>query len=78
MSIGKSTGSDPKGRDQASDLKTRVQAAAFLGVKPQTLASWQSNQRYGIPIIKVGRLVRYRTRDLEAWLDRRTLRPDAE
>jgi excisionase family DNA binding protein len=54
-----------------SDLLTRPQAAEFLGVKEQTLAVWKTNNRYGLPYIKVGRLVRYRLRDLEAFLERR-------
>jgi excisionase family DNA binding protein len=56
-----------------SDLLTRDQAADFLGVKPQTLAVWLTSRRYNLPVIKVGRLCRYRLRDLEAFLERRTV-----
>jgi predicted site-specific integrase-resolvase len=42
-----------------SDLMTREQAAAYLGIKPQTLACWFSVGRYDLPTIKIGRNVRY-------------------
>lgn len=51
----------------------RGQAAEYLDVKPQTLAIWAVTGRYGLPYVKVGRSVRYRQSDLDAWLDRRTV-----
>lgn len=54
-------------------LLTRAEAAAYLGCKPQTLAVWAATKRYGLRYIKVGRLVRYRLADLEAFLTRRTV-----
>jgi len=56
-----------------ASLLTRSQAAEFLGVKPQTLAVWATNQRYNLPLVKVGSLVRYRLRDLERFLESRTV-----
>lgn len=53
-------------------LLTRGEAAQFLGVKEQTLALWHSTGRYALPVVHVGRSVRYRTRDLERWLEERT------
>jgi excisionase family DNA binding protein len=47
-------------------------AAAYLGVEPGTLSVWRSTGRYQIPFTKVGRLVRYRTNVLDAWLQTRT------
>ena len=55
-----------------SELMTRKEAAEFLGVSEGTLAVWACTRRYGSPIIKVGRLVKYRLSDLEAFLERRT------
>jgi excisionase family DNA binding protein len=55
------------------ELLTRPQAAAFLGVKPQTLSVWATTKRYGLPFIKVGSLVRYRRSDLQRFLDQRTI-----
>ena len=54
-------------------LLTRAEAAEFLGVKPQTLAIWATTGRYGLPLIKVGRLAKYRLSDLECFLDQRTI-----
>jgi len=56
-----------------AELLTRAEAAEFLGLRPQTLAAWASARRYDLPFVKVGRSVRYRRRDLIAWLDRRTV-----
>ena len=54
-------------------LLTRDQAAEYIGVKPQTLACWAVAGRYSLPMIKVGRLVKYRRSDLDKFLDRRTV-----
>lgn len=54
------------------ELLDQKQAAVILQVTPGTLSVWRSSGRYSIPFIKVGRNVRYRLRDLEAWLDSRT------
>jgi len=54
------------------ELLTRDQAAAYLGVSVGTLAVWATTGRYSLPVVKVGRLVRYRRTDLDAWLDERT------
>lgn len=43
-------------------------AAAYLGVTPRTLEVWRCTKRQSIPYIKVGRLVKYRQKDLDAWL----------
>ena len=56
-------------------LMTPLEAAAFLNVRPQTLATWRSSNRYGIPYVKVGHVVRYRRSDLERWLKGQTVTP---
>lgn len=56
----------------SSGLLTRQQAAAYLGVAPQTLAVWASTGRYALPFIRVGRLTKYRLSDLDAWIAKRT------
>jgi excisionase family DNA binding protein len=62
----------------ASNLLTRQQAAEFLRVKTQTLAAWKTNQRYHLPVVKVGSLVRYKLADLEKFLTERTVGTAAE
>ncbi len=46
----------------------RKSAARYLGFTPGTLAVWESKKRYNLKCIKVGRSVRYRLIDLEAFL----------
>mgnify|MGYP003491382956 CR=1 FL=1 len=55
----------------APELFTREQAADYLGVKTQTLSLWACTGRYDLPFIKVGRSVRYKRADLDAFLDSR-------
>lgn len=54
-------------------LLNRKEAAAFLGVKENTLAIWKSTKRYTIPCVKVGRLAKYRYGDLLEFVARRTV-----
>jgi len=45
---------------RSSELLTRREAAEYLGVAAQTLAIWQVTGRYRLPLVKVGKLVKYR------------------
>lgn len=54
------------------ELLTSREAAAYLGVSAGTLDIWRSRRSYPIPFVKVGRNVRYRKADLDAFLQRRT------
>lgn len=51
-----------------SALLSRKQAAEYLGVSVGTLAVWACIGRYNLPMVKVGRLVKYRLVDLEAFI----------
>lgn len=51
-----------------NQLFTPQQAAEYLGVKVQTLAIWRATKRYPIPYIKIGRLVKYKKEDLDAYI----------
>ena len=53
-------------------LMTTTEAAAYLGVAPETLNVWRCVKRYDIPYIKVGRLVKYRKSALDGFLEKRT------
>ena len=55
-------------------LLTRTEAAEYLNVKPQTLAVWVHRGVPGPAYVKVGRSVRYRKSDLDAWIESRTVR----
>lgn len=54
-------------------LIERTEAAKILGVATQTLAVWASRKRYGLPYVKVGRRVKYRLADIEAFIQARTV-----
>jgi excisionase family DNA binding protein len=54
-------------------LLDRGEAAAYLGVSPNTLAVWACTKRYELPFIRVGRLAKYRLADLNAWLEQRVV-----
>ena len=56
-----------------SELLTRKEAAAYLGVTPETLAVWHCTKRYPIPVIKIGRLCKYKRSDLDAFIANRTI-----
>ena len=58
---------------QRTSLLTRREAAEFLNLRPQTLAVWHVTGQYSLPVVKVGRAVRYRRADLERWLAQRTV-----
>jgi len=72
------TANDPLSKPIQQDLLDDNDAAIFLRLKPKTLPVWRCTKRYKIPYIKVGRLVRYRRSDLEAWLESRTLNNGGE
>lgn len=58
-------------------LLNQKQAAEALAVPPRTLEGWRTRGG-GPPFVRIGRHVRYRLRDLEAWIEDRTFRSTAE
>jgi Helix-turn-helix domain len=57
---------------EAEPLLMEVQAAKLLNLSPRTLQNWRSS--YNGPLyIRVGRAIRYRRRDLIAWIDANTI-----
>ena len=54
------------------ELLNEKEAAVLLDLKPGTLAVFRSTGRHSIPFLKIGRNVRYRRSDLDAWLQRCT------
>lgn len=59
-------------RNANGPLRSRREAADYLGVAPQTLAVWACTQRYYLPLVKIGRHVKYRQSDLDAFIERNT------
>jgi excisionase family DNA binding protein len=58
--------------ERPRELLNEEQAAEYLTVSPGTLSVWRSTGRYSLPFVKVGRRVRYRLSDLDAWLEARS------
>jgi excisionase family DNA binding protein len=51
-----------------TELFSRAEAAAYLGVAKQTLAIWKCTKRYNLPFIKIGKLVKYKKSDLDQFI----------
>lgn len=51
------------------DLLTEAQAAEYLSITPRTIRLWRN--RRSLPFIKItNKCIRFRRRDIEAWLER--------
>ena len=53
---------------ESEPLLSPTAVAELLGVKPQTLAAWRCTKRYEIPFVKLGRQIRYRRADVDAFI----------
>jgi len=49
---------------------TEKEAAHYLGCKPCTLNKDRFQKRLNIPYFRLGRHIRYRKRELDAWIER--------
>lgn len=58
------------GRADAEALLTDDEAAALLKLQPATLAAWRLRGHPALPFVRVGRCVRYRRRDVLAFIER--------
>lgn len=52
---------------QTAALLTPQDVADRLGVSTTTLATWRCTKRYPLTYVKIGRLVRYRVTDVDAF-----------
>jgi hypothetical protein len=52
------------------------QTAAAINVTAGTLAVWRCTKRYALRYVRVGRKIRYRPQDVEAFLASRTVAGD--
>ena len=59
--------------NQAEGLLTIVGVAAKLGVKVKTVYQWVYGRR--IPFVKMGRLLRFDSRDIDKWLEEMKIQP---
>ena len=58
-------------RSARGQLLTTAQAAEVLGIAEGTLTTWRCTRRTELPYLKVGRCVRYKRSDIEAWAQSR-------
>ena len=49
-----------------------AETADFLGVTTHTLATWRYTKRYNLPYIKIGKMILYRIKDINHFLDEHT------
>ena len=57
--------------DTPNRLLTPQQVSRILGISVETLNVWRATKRYNLPYVKAGRLVRYRSKDVEAFIKSR-------
>ena len=57
-----------------SELLSPNECARFLGISEGTLLVWRCTRRYPLNFIKIGGRVRYRRRDVEQFLEKRTVK----
>jgi len=62
-------GMSPMTPNDQPDLLTEAQAAEYLSITPRTIRLWRN--RRSLPFIKItNKCIRFRRRDIEAWLER--------
>lgn len=70
------TATDRPAPDPGDSILSPREAAERLGLKTSTLAAMRHEGR-GPAFMKHGRIIRYRTSDLAAWVEENITRPDA-
>lgn len=67
--IGRLEQADAAPATSPDDLLTTAQVAKLTGIAENTLRRWRSdNDDRGPEYVRMGRAVRYRRRDIEAWI----------
>ncbi|HJK93264.1 MAG TPA: helix-turn-helix domain-containing protein [Polyangiaceae bacterium LLY-WYZ-15_(1-7)] len=61
--------------EEPARILTTADVARMVGVRPDTVQKW--HRRQGLPAFRVGRRLRFRRREVEAWLERRAAEPRA-
>jgi hypothetical protein len=62
------------GDNAHGELLTEIHAADLLRLSVRTLQAWRT-QRVGPAFVRAGRAIRYRRRDLIAWIEANTVSP---
>ncbi|MBQ8347341.1 MAG: helix-turn-helix domain-containing protein [Alphaproteobacteria bacterium] len=53
-------------------------AAVYIGGKINTLAVWRMTNKYDLPFVKLGWVIRYRKTDLDEWINKNVSTDRAE
>lgn len=61
----------PSYKEFLDRLLSRKEAAAYLGLAERTLAVWAVTGRYGLKMVKIGRLAKYRKSTLDRFINDR-------
>lgn len=56
---------------EKNTLITPLQLAERLSISVETLNTWRATNRYPLPYVKAGRLVRYRECDVQQFIESR-------
>jgi predicted DNA-binding transcriptional regulator AlpA len=56
-----------------SRLLNSDEVSELLGVRKSTLSYWRCTGRYSLPYVKIGRLVMYKAKDVNDFIQRRTM-----
>lgn len=56
-----------------TEMLNDAEAAVYLGVSPNTLPAWRCTKRVAIPFVRIGRAIRYRKADLDAFIAANTV-----
>ena len=56
-----------------SRLLNSNEVSELLGVRKGTLSYWRCVKRYDLPYVKIGRLVMYKAKDVNEFIQRRTM-----
>ncbi len=56
-----------------SRLLNSDEVSELLGVRKGTLSYWRCTGRYNLPYVKIGRLVMYKAKDVNDFIQRRTV-----
>ena len=54
-------------------LLSTEDAAIYLGISARTLETWRCKQRYDIPYVRIGSVVRYKISDLDDYISKNTI-----
>jgi excisionase family DNA binding protein len=66
----------PRAEIESDALLGEVHAAKLLNLSTRTLQAWRSSGS-GPAFVRAGRAIRYRKKDLDAWVDANTIHRNA-